>query len=133
MKRNEWVFHIPVADILKAAEGKLVFHSGRVEWWKNKKAEVMDKIREDGIEVDDSLAADSPKFSSANYRRDTSVNIRADLQEDLSECVNKIRDHETKVRDYQSWCNVLAASRQAELDMHQDDYNFFFSGNVETR
>lgn len=129
MKKHEWTFPVTADKLAEAAKSKHDHHIAREEWWSKKKAEVMAKIREEGLEVDESLVAEDygAKFSTANYGRGPQVSVRNDLLRDLTECVTKIREHYNKAREYSGWHEVLSSQGQRALDLHHDDWLFFFS------
>jgi len=56
--RDEWVFTYKIETIAEATTSKLQFHQERFKWWKDKKEQVMAKIREDGLEIDETIVMD---------------------------------------------------------------------------
>ena len=103
MRREEWRFEYTANNMATAAETKIKFHAERLEWWKSKRHEVMDKIRSEGIEIDEkiSLAYLSPK--SRDWAQSTQVTIRDDLRNNLSECQEKLAHHTQKQNEYIGW------------------------------
>ncbi len=127
MNRTSWKFSYQADKLLEAAELKRNWHEGRLNWWVKKREEIKDKIRAEGIEIDESVAYDDEHYKfSSNVNRGPSVNIRNDLVVDLNECVSKVKEHQAKIRDYNSWIQVLASQGQASFDLNQDDWLFFF-------
>lgn len=126
MNRDEWKFTYTADKLLEAASAKIAFHSGRFDWWSAKQKEVEDKIRSEGIEIDESVAASVSNYASNSYARGPQVNIRNDLVRDLQECVGKVAEHRGKIRDYDAWSQVLASQGSTSFDLHQDDWLFFF-------
>jgi hypothetical protein len=126
MNRSEWTFPYTADKLLEAATVKRSFHAGRLEWWQNQQKQVEDKIRSEGIEIDESVAAGKSDFHSNTTYRAPTVSIRNDLVVDLRECNEKISEHKTKVKDYDAWTQVLASQGQSSFDLNQDDWLFFF-------
>lgn len=126
MNRDEWKFTYTADKLFGAAEAKKAWHMERLKWWSDKRKDVEATIRSEGIEIDESVAAGSINYASNSIHRGPSVNIRNDLVRDLSECVTKTQEHEGKIRDYDAWMQVLASQGQVSLDLHQDDWLFFF-------
>ncbi len=58
MLRDEWVFTYKIETIAEATTSNLQFHQERFKWWKDKKEQVMAKIREDGLEIDETIVMD---------------------------------------------------------------------------
>lgn len=122
MKRTAWEFPYTADRLLSAATGKCAHHADRLKWWENKKTSVVEMVKAEGIEIDESLA----DLTSNSYQRGATVQIRNDLVRDLQECVGKIREHRTKVDDYGAWMQVLASQGQSTFNLHQEDWLFFF-------
>ncbi len=110
MNRINWKFSYAASRLLDAAATKQAWHQGRLNWWADKRDDVKKTIKAEGIEIDESVA-----FGTDNYMgnkstyRNSSVNIRADLVTDLTECVNKVSEHQNKIKDYAAWVQVLAS------------------------
>src|SRR6266478_6038948 len=126
MNRNSWKFTYNADKLLLAAETKINWHEGRLKWWKDKREEIKGTIRSEGIEIDESVAAAEEGYKFSSAQRGASVSIRNDLVSDLNECVNKVKEHQSKVRDYDAWRQVLASQGQVSLELQQDDWLFFF-------
>ena len=122
MIRNSWTFQYLNSELTDAAQKKFAFHSDRLKWWEQKKSEVMSKIKENGIDIDESVA-----LGYSNSGRNASVTVRVDLVKDLQECVSKISEHRTKVSDYDAWIQVLSSQHgQGLQELQQEDWLFFF-------
>lgn len=124
MNRDKWTFPYTADKLLEAATGKKAFHEGRLQWWTDKRKEVEDKIRSEGIEIDETLADQAGKFS--NSYRGPQVQIRNDLVTDLDECVTKQKEHRSHIQHYDAWMQVLASQGQSTFNLNQDDWLFFF-------
>lgn len=122
MKRTAWEFPYTADKLLEAATLKNAFHTERLTWWEEKKKEVMEKIKSEGLEIDESVAV---RYSNSGRR--TSVQVRDDLLRDLNECTQKTEEHKNKVKDYSGWIEVLASQGQSAFPLHQEDWLFFFS------
>lgn len=126
MNRDEWAFPYTADKLLEAAQAKKTFHESRLEWWEGKRKEVETTIRAEGIEIDESVAANLSSYSNSTVGRGAQVSIRTDLVRDLQECVGKTAEHRQKIKDYDAWTQVLASQGQSTFDLHQDDWLFFF-------
>lgn len=128
--RNDWEFEYTAAKLAEAAKAQRDFRVGRIEVWEGKKAEVMQKIKDSGISVSESVADllgnTSAKYANAGYGRGAQITIDATLQDDLSECVDKIREHTGLRNSYAAWVQVLEANPESRLKLHHDDWVFFF-------
>lgn len=125
MNRTKWEFPYHANDLAAAAINKSKHHKERQEWWETKKAEIVEKIKAEGLEIDESLAGE--EFSKlGNYGRSTTVQIRDDLLRDLQECVGKVKEHRTKIEGYDAWTQVLSSQGSTVFNLNQEDWLYFF-------
>lgn len=123
MKRREWQFPYTADKLLAAATEKHLYHGTRATWWEGKKAETLTKIKAEGLEIDESVAAG---YSNKTFSREATVSVRDDLLRDLQECVQKMHEHREKISHYDAWVQVLASQGSATLMVDQEDWLFFF-------
>lgn len=123
MKRNEWTFDYTAAKLAEAATTKRDAHQKKLEWWEAKKTEVMKKVGESGIEIQDSVASN---YSNTKGNFGPQIRIDAGLQRDLTECQDKIMEHHAATKSYDGWVQVLSANPEARLSLEHDDYLYFF-------
>jgi hypothetical protein len=124
VKRHEWEFEYTAAKLADAAEQKRDSHSVKMKWWEAKKAEVIAEVKDTGIEVSESVAA---SYSNTKASFGPQVMVRADLQQKLTECFSKIKEHDQLTRDYEGWRQVMAANPESRVKLHHDDWLYFFS------
>lgn len=124
MNRNEWKFDYATGVLLDAASAKHAHHASRLQWWEQRKEEVMNEVRSKGLEVSEDLASLYATSAAAGGPR---ITVKDDYQRKLNECHQKIKEHAQKVREYAGWEAVLE-SRPADerRDLHADDWLFFF-------
>lgn len=125
MNRDSWQFTYRATVLCEAAKTKNAHHAERLQWWENKKTEIVERIKAEGIEIDESLA----NLTSNSYQRGPTVQVRTDLMADLQECVGKTREHRGKAEEYDAWVQVLSAAGESGFALHNDDWLFFF-GNA---
>lgn len=125
--REEWKFAYQADKLLDAATTKKGWHEGRLKWWATKRDEMKEKIKDEGIEIDESVAYGTENYlSNKSSHRGASVSIRNDLVVDLNECVSKVSEHQNKIKNYDAWTQVLASQGSGSFDLDQDDWLFFF-------
>jgi hypothetical protein len=124
-KRQEWEFEYTASDLAVGARKQLEFRRERVQWWQGKKEQVMATIRESGIEVNESLAVGSSNYASKALHG-PQVMVRADLQQDISECHDKIQTHQRAADDYEAWVAMLDANPSQRVKCTQQDWQYFF-------
>ena len=127
--RDEWEFEYTASKLAEAAARQRDFRIERIELWESKKAEVMQKIKESGISVSESVAdqlSNTGKYGNTMGRRGAHITIDGTLQEDLSECVEKIRNHTDLRNKYAAWVQVLESNPEKRLQLRHDDWMFFF-------
>jgi hypothetical protein len=108
---------------------KLDHHKSRLEWWKVKKEEALQKIRDGGIEVHESLVSQYSKtgYTGGGHVAEAQIMVDSTLQKDLDECAGKIRMHQAKIEDYSAYVELLSKRPQNDrFDLHMDDWQHFF-------
>ena len=129
MLRTTWKFPYPAARLAEAAQARHAYHDERLAWWTAKRAQVMETIRAEGLEIDERLVLAHPNPKARDWDRGAKVMVRNDLQEDLDECLTKLRHHTEKRRDYDGWMQALQANAGAPLELDIEDWLFFFGRN----
>lgn len=124
MKRNEWSFEYTAATLAKAAEKKRDEHESKMNWWAAKETEVMARIKESGIEIHDSVAAGYGSAKTAGFSPE--VTIDGTMQRDLTECRQKVQANHKLAESYGGWVQVLTAAPEKRVELHHDDWLFFF-------
>lgn len=127
MKRDEWGFNYKCSDVAEAAQKKAAHAEERLAWWKNKKQETFEKIKAEGLEIDESLAEQYGSFSNKGQFGPRIV-VRTDLQRDLDECQTRINHWDKQFKEYTGWTKVLTAGAATTpiLTLHHDDWLYFF-------
>jgi histidinol-phosphate/aromatic aminotransferase/cobyric acid decarboxylase-like protein len=123
MLRKLWSFEYTASKLAEAAKNKREHHTERLAWWREQKEAVMDEVKASGIEVSESLAM---TVNSSNQRMGPQVMVRNDLQRKLTECFEKLKEHQAKIQEYDGWVQVLTANPESRLELHHDDWLFFF-------
>lgn len=129
MLRDEWRFLYTAEELLSAAIAQRDFRKSRVQVWEDKKHEVMARIRAEGIDISDSLAADmsSGKYLSTHSERGPQIRVNITMQQDLTECFQKIKHHKELLDQYAAWVQVFESRDATEkFELHHDDWMFFF-------
>lgn len=131
MKRDDWTMPYTGKTLLQAAKEKLTFHEGRKTWWTQKKDELIEKIRAEGINVTESVVDELGKLgysTSANLAfGGPTIQIDAGLAAQVREAAQKVHEHKEKIGQYNAWAQMLeAAPEAASFDLAHDDWMFFF-------
>jgi len=126
MQRNEWKFSYTARQLADAAESKVSYHDERLTFWKAKRDEVLDRIRAEGIEVDEKIALGYRNPKSRDWERGGQIVVRNDLQKDLEEVYEKLHWHTEKLNGYDAWQKVLSANADNTLQLDNEDWQYFF-------
>lgn len=126
MNRTEWEFEYTASKIADGAEGQKAHRLSRVAAWTEAKAKVMAEVKESGIEVSESLAADMKSYANSTRSMGPQVMVKADLQQKLTEAHQKIADHTRAAAEYDGWIQVLRANPEQRLKLTQADWLYFF-------
>lgn len=125
--RHEWKVQYTGAKLASAAAEKKAFHEGRHTWWVEKRQETISKIRSEGINITDSIVDELGKSYSSNVSHaKPTIQIDAALQAHLMESHGKMKSHESLIKDYDSWAQMMGAHPDAVFELHQEDWVYFF-------
>lgn len=126
-KRDEWEFEYTAAKLADGAAKQKTFREGRVAWWSEQKGKLMEQVKDDGVQVVESVAAKAGSLGYASTQAfGPQVSIRPELQQKLTECHAKIQGHQQAAAEYDGWVQVLAANPEARLKLTQADWLYFF-------
>lgn len=123
--RDEWKFTYTAAQLADGAEAQKAHRLSRVTWWTDAKTKLMAEIKESGLEVNESVAAQNGLAYSTQVMKPT-LSIRGDLQQKLGECQTKINSHTTAAAEYDGWIQVLRANPGDRLELTHADWLYFF-------
>lgn len=121
--RDAWEFEYTASKLAEGAKTQHAHRLSRVDWWAEKKAKIMDEIKESGIEVNESLASQYSVTSALNA---PTIKVSTHLQNQLIECHTKIREHQQAAEGYAGWIQVLSANGERRMKLTQADWLYFF-------
>lgn len=121
--RGKWEFEYTAARLSIAAKEKAIHHTERLAWWEKEKEKVMDKVRDVGISVQESIA---DQYGKTTQGYGPQITVDATLQRELNECQSKITAHRDSLNQYNGWIQVFDAHPEYRLKLDHDDYLFFY-------
>lgn len=127
--RESWEFDYLGSALLEGAKNKKTFREERLAWWKDQKTKLMQEIKDSGLEVQESIASlYTTGSNNVNALRNggAQIVVRNDLQDKLTECQMKIREHDQAVVEYDAWIQVFEQSLTTTFKLKQGDWLFFF-------
>jgi hypothetical protein len=125
-RRDEWEFEYTASKVAEGAAAQKDFRLSRVTWWTEQKDKLMAQVREDGVQVTESVAAKLGSNYASTQAFGPQVSIRPELQQKLTECHTKIQGHQAAAAAYDGWVQVLSANPEARLKLTQADWLYFF-------
>jgi hypothetical protein len=126
MKRNEWTFGYAAARLAAAADERAAHHRARLAFWREKREEVLARIRSEGIEIEEKIALEYQSPKARDWDRANRVTVRDDLRQQLDEVLDKLRSHTDQVQQYEGWAAVLDANPEQRVELDIADWLFFF-------
>lgn len=133
MKRDDWTFRYTAKQLAEAATLKVEYHKARLEFWSNRREQLVNEIRESGIEVNEKAAVTMPHAKVRDFQQGGNVMIRNDLSKALSETYDKLGYHTGRRDTYDGWQQSLLANPDNGFELDIDDWLFFFGKDVSTR
>lgn len=123
MLRDKWGFQFTTSTLLRAATDKAKHHADRLKWWEGQQKTIMVECRKKGLSVEESVGA---AYSTSNAAFGAQITVDTTFQRKLAECHMKINEHRTKAEMYRGWVQVFEANKGQALELHADDYLFFY-------
>lgn len=102
------------------------YRESRAAAWTEAKQKVMTEIRESGLEINESMAAGMVHYTKSASDYGPQVVVRHDLQKKLTECHEKIKEHQSAIEAYDGWVQVLSANPESRFKLTQADWLYFF-------
>ena len=130
MQRDIWKFTYTAARLSEAAATKIAYHEERLSFWKQRRADVIETVRSEGIEVDEAIAVQYSHPKARDWEIGSEILVRNDLRKDIVECSKKLAYHTERRDTYDGWRQVLDANPEARLALDIDDWLFFFGRDV---
>jgi len=126
MKRDQWTFQYSANQLAEASQKKIKFHNERLEFWGARRSKIIDQIKADGIEVNEKSVLQYTTPKMRDYQEGGDIMIRNDLRKSLAEAYEKLSYHTGRRDIYDGWRQVLEANSEDKIDLHIDDWLFFF-------
>ncbi len=125
-KRFEWTFQCESSKLAEGAKTQRDYRLSRVAFWKQARDRIIEEIKQSGVEISESLSAQSAVYTGTRHRAMTQVTVRGDLQVKLSECHAKIQSHQEAADEYDAWALVLSDNSRVALTLNYGDWAYFF-------
>jgi len=124
--KETWQFPYTADVLTDAAFKKMSHHDDRMKWWLEKQAEKFAEIKEKGLTIHESVAANSSFGLISNSYQQPTITLDHNLTSDLTECQNKVAWHKAKVAEYEAWVEVLSSQGKSTFNLNHSDWLFFF-------
>lgn len=127
--REGWTFEMPVGEVLEGAQKQLAYRQTRVEFWKDRRDEIVQKIREEGITINESEVEKLAGGTSYSNGIGNGVRVVIDneMQVRLQEAQMKLQENREHVRQYQTWVDLLTPqSAKLSVKLDRADWLYFF-------
>ncbi len=130
MRRDQWRFEYTAGKIAQAAAAKMKYHAERFDWWRAEREAVLQKIREEGLEIDEKIVLGYSSPKARDWENGARVSIRDDLRSKLEQCQSKLTLHQSKKIEYEGWHQALSANPDVALRLNIDDWLYFLGNRV---
>ena len=144
MQNNTWRFDFLTSDLRTASYERREYHRMWLTWWVGQREEAFHKAIGKNINVIENFSIRkelgltealseytiSPYSSTIELRmskESPDKTVLEDLERDLLEIYSRIKFHNTKMNEYNSWYNLLGSKPEVCCrSLDYDDYVFFF-------
>ena len=143
MQNNTWGFDFLTSDLRKASRDRREYHMMWLKWWEGQREDLLQEAKDKNITVIENFSMRkelgltealseytvSPYSSTVELRmseESSDKTLLEDLERDLLEAYSRIKFHNTKMNEYNSWYNLLGSTLVCCRSLDYDDYVFFF-------
>lgn len=144
MQNKTWRFDFLTSDLRTASYERHEYHMIWLKWWKGQRDDLLQEAKDKNITVIENFSMRkelgftealseytvSPYSSTIELRmskESPDKTVLEDLERDLLEIYSRIKFHNTKVDEYNSWYKLLGSKPEVCCrSLDYDDYVFFF-------
>lgn len=140
MQNNTWRFDFLTSDLRSASYDRREYHRMWLKWWEGQREDLLQKAKDKNITVIESFSMKKElgltealsEYTISPYSSTVRVELSdktvlEDLERDLLEIYSRIKFHNTKMNEYNSWYNLLGSKPEVCCrSLDYDDYVFFF-------
>ena len=140
MQNKTWRFDFLTSDLRTASRERREYHMMWLKWWEGRREDLLQRAKDKNITVIENfsmrkelgLTEALSEYTVSPYSSTVRVELPGktlleDLERDLLEIYSRIKFHNTKMNEYNSWYNLLG--RKPEVccrSLDYEDYVFFF-------
>ena len=144
MQNKTWRFDFLTSDLRTASYERREYHRMWLKWWKGQRDDLLQGAKDKNITVIENFSMRkelgltealseytiSPYSSTIELRVfevSSDKTLLEDLERDLLEIYSRIKFHNTKMNEYNSWYNLLGRNPEVCCrSLDYEDYVFFF-------
>ncbi len=144
MQNNTWGFDFLTSDLRKASRDRREYHMMWLKWWEGQREDLLQEAKDKNITVIENfsmrkglgLTEALSEYTVLLYsgtvelrmsEESSDKTLLEDLERDLLEAYSRIKFHNTKMDEYNSWYNLLGSKPEVCCrSLDYDDYVFFF-------
>ena len=140
MQNKTWRFDFLTSDLRTASYERREYHRMWLKWWKGQRDDLLQGAKDKNITVIENfsmrkelgLTEALSEYTVSPYSSTVRVELSGktlleDLERDLLEIYSRIKFHNTKMDEYDSWYSLLGSKLEVCCrSLDYDDYVFFF-------
>ena len=118
--RDDWEFRYRPSEVLAAAQKRLTYHAGRLNWWQKQMSQAEKQLKRKGFE-----------YREERHTMGSNLVIVGDpqLAKRTTDCKRKMKEHRQNVSLFETWVRVLRGKVKREpkndLALKINDVVFF--------
>lgn len=125
MQRKEWLFEYTAGALLIAAESEFDRREKRLDYWKDKRDEVLEQLKEEGL----SVTQWNEGYTKSSMGNRIDVEFDAKLMTRLRECENFLEKARIEKKEYVMWIQVFSEYPETKtLQLDAEDVAHFGLG-----
>ncbi len=124
MIRKQITFEVKGEALIALCSAKLAHHGERLAYWTNLAAELEAALLSKGVSVVRSQVRANTTYSG--HGAGMRVRVDHDMETELDEATDKVREHQGLVDDYDRWMRAFASEDpERAYDLDVDDLEYF--------
>lgn len=126
MLRSEWSFEYQAGDLLEAANKEFDKRIERIDYWKEKREEVLNRLKDEGLEITNWNSGSETKLSAGS-----AIDVQFDqkLIGRLRECEKYLEKARNEKKEFAMWIQAFSDRQSGEgFKLHAQDIAYFGLG-----
>ncbi len=126
MQRTEWEFEYQAGDLLAAAQKEFDRREERIEYWKEQREQVLEKLKNEGLDI---TRWNEGEYTKASVGTRIDVGFDAKLMGRLQECQKYLERAREEKKEFAMWIQAFGNCQDTQgFKLDAPDISYFGLG-----